>query len=193
LIYEFETGGQRQYERNPHPELPDLRYSGVTIGIGWDIHQYSKSVTKGDWSEVLSSPSPERLAETQPYYGKTAVEPLKKVKDITIPWGGATHVFLSNDVAREFSAAKRAFPGFTDLSLNCQSALIANGFARGYSTAGPNRTELRSIKDLIPKRDYSGIATQLRKQERVWRGTTIYNGLKNRVNAEAHLAETPDA
>lgn len=191
LIYEFEVGGKRQYERNPHPELPDLRFSGVTAGIGYDLHQYSKRVIIHDWSEVLDDTSTERLAETQPFYGKTAVEPLKKVKDITISWGGATHVFLANDAAREFAAAKRAFPKFEELTQNCQAALIANGFARGWNTAGPSRTELRDIKSLIPKKDYSGIAGKLRAQERVWRGTSVYNGLRARVNAEAKLAETP--
>lgn len=181
-----------QYNKDPHPELPDRRFSGVTVGIGYDLHQYSKAVILSDWI-ALPSPAPTRLAATQPFYGQNAVQPWQQVRDILVPWAAATHVFLNCDVAREFSAAKRAFPGFEDLTKNCQAALIANGFARGYSTAGPNRTELRAIRDLIPKRDYAGIASQLRKQERVWVGTSIYNGLKARVYAEAKLAETPDA
>lgn len=191
LIYDYEVGGMWQYNKNPHPELPDRRFSGVTIGIGYDLHQYSKVVILHDWS-MLSDPAPARLSATQPYYGQNAVESWHKVQDILIPWSSATNVFLNCDVAREFAAAKRAFPGFETLSKNCQAALIANGFARGYSTAGPNRDELRQIRDLIPARDYAGIAIQLRKQERIWRGTSIYNGLKARVNAEAKLAETPD-
>lgn len=193
LIYEFEVGGRKQYERKPYPELPDLRLSGVTVGIGYDLHQYSKAVILHDWTGPLAAPFPARLAATQPFYGRTAVDPLKQVRDILVPWGAAEHVFLSNDVAREFAGARRAFgPAFDDITKNCQAALIANGFARGYSTLGANRAELREIKALIPKKDYAGIANQLRKQERVWRGTTIYNGLKARVNAEAKLAETPD-
>lgn len=193
LIYNYEVGGMWQYNKDPHPELPDRRYSGVTVGIGYDLHQYSKSVILTDWSPELPAPAPARLMATQPFYGQNAVEPWQQVRDILVPWSAATHVFLHADVAREFAAAKRAFPGFEDLSKNCQAALIANGFARGYSTAGPNRTELRAIRDLVPKRNYAEIALQLRKQERVWRGTSIYNGLKARVNAEAKLAETPDA
>lgn len=190
LIYNYETGGKAQYERSPHPELPDLRLSGVTVGIGWDIHQYSKAVTMHDWAPVLPAPAPARLAETQPFYGRAAVEPWKQVRDILVPWVAATSVFLNNDVAREFAQARRAYPGFDKLSRNCQAALIANGFARGYGFTGANRAELRAIRELVPKRDYRGIAEQLRKQEHVWRGTSIYNGLKARVNAEAKLAET---
>jgi hypothetical protein len=193
LIYGFETGGQRQYERNPHPELPDLRFSGVTEGIGYDNHQYSKSVIIHDWSEVLPAPKPQRLAATQPFYGRAAIEPCKAVRDILIDWAAATHVFLNNDVAREFQAARRAYgPAFGTLTANCQAALIANGFARGYSFVGPNRVQCRAIRDLVPKHDYAGIAQQLRAQEVVWRGASIYNGLRARVNAEAKLAETPD-
>lgn len=192
LIYDFETGGRRQYERSPHPEFLNDRYSGVTWGIGWDGHQYSKAVTMHDWSTVLPTPAPQRLAETQPFSGPAAREPWLKVRDILIPWAAATHVFLNNDVAREFAAARRAYgPSFDTLTPNCQAALIANGFARGYSFAGPNRVECRAIRDLVPKHDYPGIAEQLRKQERVWRGTNVYNGLKNRVNGEANLVLKP--
>lgn len=191
LIYDFEVGGMWQYNKDPHPELPDRRFSGVTIGIGYDLHQYSKGVILTDWNH-LPVPAPTRLAATQPYYGQNAVESWQKVRDILVPWAAATHVFLHADVAREFAAAKRAFPGFEGLSKNCQSALIANGFARGYSTSGPNRTEIRAIRDLVPKKDYAGIADQLRKQSRVWVGTSIEKGLRARVYAEAKLAETPD-
>lgn len=191
LIYQYEVGGQRQYERNPHAELPDLRYSGVTVGIGYDLHQYSKQVIMIDWGPRIPAPAPSRFAATQPFYGLTAQAPWRQVRDILVPWAAATGVFLDNDVAREFSAAKRAFPKFEGLRSNAQAALIANGFARGYSTAGPNRTEIRVIRDLVPLRDYAGIAAQLRAQERVWRGTSVYKGLRNRVNAEAVLCEIP--
>src|SRR6266404_4230046 len=63
LITDFETGGKAQYEKNPHPELPDLRYSGVTIGWGYDLHQYSKPIILSDWFS-LPQPNPQRLSET---------------------------------------------------------------------------------------------------------------------------------
>jgi GH24 family phage-related lysozyme (muramidase) len=190
LIYEFETGSKAGYD--PHPELPDLRFSGITVGIGWDLHQYSKAVILSDWS-VLPAPIPTRLAKVQPYYGRSAVEPLKTVRDILISWELATGVFEKNDIAREFSSAKRAYgPEFVELSLNCQAALISNGFQRGYGFSGPNRAELRAIRDLVPKRDVRAIAYQLRKSIRVWVGSSIENGLRRRKNAEARLAETPD-
>jgi GH24 family phage-related lysozyme (muramidase) len=193
LIYEFEVGGQSQYERNPHPELPDLRYSGVTFGIGWDRTAYSKNVALSDWS-VLPGNGAQRVADTPPLHGAEAVPAWRKVRDLLVPWSAAEHVFLANDVAREFASARRAYgPAFDGLTQNCQAALIANGFARGYSTIGANRTELRVITGLVPKKDYHGIAEQLRAQARVWEGTSIERGLKARVYAEAKLAETPDA
>jgi len=171
--------------------LPDLKLSGVTWGIGYDAHQTKKSVILQDWAK-LPKPSPERLAETQPYYGRSAVEPWKKVRDIIVPWGHAIDVFDNIDVGKWYEACKRTFPGFEDLRPNCQGALVSLAFNRGTSLVGPSRLEMRNIKSLIPKKDYAGIANEFRKMVRVWQNRPdIYNGMKRRRLAEAKLVETP--
>jgi GH24 family phage-related lysozyme (muramidase) len=56
---------------------------------------------------------------------------------------------------------------------------------------GANRSEMREIRTLVPKKDYAGIAQQLRKMVRVWAGTSVQRGLTRRRFAEAKLVETP--
>lgn len=188
LVIEFEVGGRSGY--NPHPELPDLRLSGVTVGIGYDLHQNTRKAIITDW-HPLPAPAPARLAATQPFYGNSAVDPLKTVKDIIVPWATALGVFDKIDVAREWSRARRALPGFDALRPNAQAALLSLGFNRGWSMVGDNRREVRAIRDAVPHRDYTVIATQLRIMVRVWRGTSIEHGMYRRRMAEADLVETP--
>lgn len=188
LIIEFEVGGRSGY--NSHPELPDLRLSGVTIGVGYDLHQNSQEAILTDW-RPLPAPAPARLAATQPFYGKSAISPWKAVRDILVPWGAALGVFDKIDVAREWSRAQRALPGFDKLRPNAQAALISLGFNRGWSMTGDSRKEMRAIRDAVPKGDYVEMARQLRLMPRVWRGTSISNGMSRRRNAEANLILTP--
>ena len=54
---------------------------------------------------------------------------------------------------------------------------------------GDSRLEMRSIRDLVPKKDYRGIADQLRKMKRIWEGKGL-DGLIARREAEAKLVET---
>lgn len=187
LIIEFEVGGISGY--NPHPEAPDARYSGVTWGVGYDAHQNSKPRIKDDWKE-LDPPKPDRLAETQPYYGRSAQQHLQDVRDILVKWSIANNVFLRIDVAREFASCRHAYSGFDALRPNAQAALISLTFNRGTSTAGPTRTEMRNLVGLVPKADYAGMAAQFRAMKRVWRGTSIERGMTRRREAEAKLIET---
>jgi hypothetical protein len=183
LIFEFEGWAGR-------PELPDLRYSGTSWGWGYDAHQNTKANILVDW-QSLPAPQPTRLAATQPFYGRSAIEPTKQVHDILVPRVVGDDVFIRIDMSRTFAECRHALPGFDDLRPNAQSALASLIFNRGPSMSGGNRVEMRAIRDLVPSRDYDGIALQLRKMERVWSGTSIYNGMRNRREAEARLVETP--
>lgn len=186
LIIEFEVGGKAGYRT--HPEAPDARYSGVTWGIGYDGHANSVAVILIDW-RPLGVPPSQRLAATHPYYGRSAQVHLRDVGDIIIPWMRAYEVFTRVDVAREYASCKKTFPGFEQLRPNAQAALMSLTFNRGASLAGPNRTEMRKIRDLVPKKNYSAIAGEFRSMVRVWRGTSIFNGMQRRRLAEAKLVE----
>lgn len=189
LIYEFEVGGKSGYD--PRPEAPDARFSGVTWGIGYDAHQNSPAVILRDWA-ALGEVKAKRLAATHPFVGRSAQTHLSSVRDILVAWQIASDVFDHIDVGREFASARRAYgPTFDTLRPNAQAALISIGFNRGYSFVGANRSEMRAVRDLVPKRDYEGMAVQIAASERCWRGTSIYAGMKRRRLAEAALMRKP--
>lgn len=188
LILEFETGGRSGYD--PHPEWPGGA-SGTTIGIGYDLGYYRPVVIESDW-KALNGNERARLERVSGQTGQRARSATATVRDIFVAWQIATNVFDNVDVAREFANARRAMPGFEDLRPNCQAALISLGFNRGWLMSGPNRTEMRDIRDTgVPNLDYPRIAAQLRKMVRVWNGTSIFAGMKRRRLAEAALVETP--
>lgn len=188
LIVEFEVGGRNGYKQ--HCEAPDWKYSGITEGIGYDNHTNSANIIFKDWMR-LGVTSAKRLSETHPYYGPTAKAHLKDVVDILIPWSDAIGLFDTVDVARTYSQCKKAFKGFEDLRLNAQAALISLVFNRGTDMTGPNRLEMRLIRDAVPKKDYDTIASAEIKMIRVWIGTENYKGLKRRREAESQLILTP--
>ncbi len=191
LIVEYEVGGVAQYNRNPYPEAPDARYSGVTFGVGYDAHQNAPHIIQVDWI-ILGGNKPKRLSDTHPFYGKSAQQHLKDVQDILVPWTAAFEVFSRVDIARTYSQCQRTFPGFNDIRDNAKGALVSLVFNRGNSTTGPNRSEVRDIRDYgVPNKDYPRIASDLRKMERIWSGTAIERGMTRRREAEARLVETP--
>ena len=185
LLLEFETGGRSGY--NPHPEWPG-QASGVTIGIGYDLRFYSRDVILEDWSAL-----PERnlIATAQGLGGAAAREKVRELDFIIVSWQLANDVFDNVDVAREFAHAHTALPQFEELRPNAQAALISLGFNRGWGMSGPNRAEMRQVRDLVPQKDYAGMAGAIRAMKRVWRGTSIQNGMYRRREAEARLMETP--
>lgn len=54
--------------------------------------------------------------------------------------------------------------------------------------SGDNRLEMRNIRLLVPKKDYKGIAEEIRKMKRIWVGKNM-DGLLRRRDAEANLVE----
>lgn len=187
LVLEFETGGKSGYD--PHPEWPGGA-SGVTVGIGYDCGYYSPKVILSDWA-ALKLNDRTRLSSTSGLTGQRARVRKNEVHDIFVQWAIATDVFDRVDVAREFASAKRAIRGFEDLRPNAQAAWISLGFNRGWQMSGPNRLEMRAARDLVPARDYEGMARQFVKMKRVWAGTPIERGMYRRRDAEAKLLLTP--
>lgn len=189
LIYEFETGGEREYNRNPHPEYPGGP-SGVTWGIGYDATAQSEAVIRLDW-EALGSGSANRLAATHPFRGQNAKAHLPDVRDVLVVWSSASAVFDTVDLARTTALCRRTFHGFEQLKPNAQAAIISLVFNRGAALVGPSRTEMERIAhEDAPNGDYQAMARDFRAMKRVWRGTDIEAGMTRRREAEAKLVET---
>lgn len=190
LIVEYEVGGESQYKKWPHPEYSGGA-SGVTWGIGYDGHQNSKTAILSDWKRIGERPA-QRLAATQPYSGSSAKVHYRDVVDITVPWQPSIEVFLEIDVSRTDVQCRRAFPGFDSLRPKAKDAIRSLVFNRGAAMNGPNRVEMRWMRDVgVPKKDYDGLAAAERDMKKIWRGTSIQAGMYRRREAEARLFETP--
>lgn len=168
------------------PEWPK-GYSGITWGYGYDGGYYSRENILSDWRNLYAR---ERLAETSGITGQKARAILPRYVDIVIDWSIAKQVFEAITIPRYWQLTKRTFPGFEELCPNAQGSLVSLVYNRGSSLEGDRRKEMREIYRLVPKKDYAGIAQQLKQMTRVWMGTDIYNGMKARRYAEAALVET---
>lgn len=189
IIY-YETGGKDYYIKFlQHPTVPGGA-SGITIGIGADCGAgySSKEIFLKDWHMLIEADKV-NLSGAVGLNHQRSIAYLPRVKHIVIKWNDAIAVFNEKTVSAYYSLACRTFPKLEELDLRCQVALLSVVFNRGGSLIGEPRIEMREIRRLVPLKDYKGIAHQLRKMKRVWRGKDIQNGMYNRREGEAKLVD----
>lgn len=174
--------------------------SGLTIAIGVDLGQQSAEVTEDCWKSYLIAENVKRLASCANILDSSSVKELvHELQDIVIPWDIAINEFDHYEVPSYWSLTRRTFPGFDNLTLNAQGALVATVYNRGSSMAGSSRIDMRTIRTLVnqPNPDYKAIANALRHMSvtmrSTWEDEGVYDGLKARYDATALLAETPDS
>jgi len=191
LILEYEVGGGRAYYEKylSHPTWPGGA-SGTTLGIGVDCGYY----TPDELAKIFHFLPSVQLEVIKGASGKTGQEGKAYVKEIqplniTVTWDQALSIFDSLTWPKFAKLAEHAFPGLDQLCDNAYGALVSLVFNRGTSMNGDSRLEMRNIRDLVPKKDYKGIADQLRKMKRIWEGKGL-DGLIARREAEAKLVES---
>lgn len=197
LILEFEVGGGRQYYEKAlkHPTWPGGD-SGVTIGIGYDLGYNDRDTITQDWLAAgVDGKTVDRLANSAHAIGQLARGQATKLKDITITWDQAWWVFNEVTLPKFIRQTLKAFPG-AELKLPADAfgALVSLIFNRGPSMAGIRREQMRTIRGLVENLDKGQrlqdmISDEIRAMIPLWRGMTIYNGMKRRRNAEADLVE----
>lgn len=190
LIVNFEVTSKNYYIGHyQRPTYPG-ESSGVTIGIGVDLAFEDSDIIRQDWQRI-QEPYISKLADSSGMRGNVAKNRVKQIQDVLVSWDIANEEFKNIELTRYYQECIRAFPGCENLRLNAFGGLISLGFNRGFSMAGPSRKEMREIRDLVPLKDYVGIAAQIRQMKRLWRGTSIEDGMNNRRDAEAELVLTP--
>lgn len=183
------TTSHAAYDRlYQHPTWPEGD-SGVTIAVGYDLG--FEETYEYDWKGVLTTYDYATLKTVCGYSGDQARRRLYSVRKVLVSWPLAYQVFDLNQLPREYIKTARAFPGLPRLTLNAQSALVSLVYNRGTSMQGPSRSEMRAIRDLVPAHDYSGIADKLVAMDRIWRGSSIADGMTARRAGEAQLVLTP--
>lgn len=191
LIIAFEVGSPQTYQRKYQRPIWPGHHSGVTVGIGYDLGYQHASIIATDWS---THPHAVRLATAAGITGPLARDEARKLADISIEYSMARRVFDQTSVVIHHRIARRVFrpQHFDALPCNARGALVSLVFNRGGSMAGNARSEMRHIRDVcLPAVDVQCIATQIRAMERIWVGSRIERGMRNRRYAEAALALVP--
>ena len=191
LILEYEVGGGENYYNKylSHPTWPGGA-SGTTLAIGVDCGYYSPSELENIFG-FLPSDQLNAVKKASGKTGQAGKEYVQEIKplNITVSWDHAVQIFDSLTWPKFARLAEHTFPGLDQLCDNAYGAIVSLVFNRGSSLTGSSRTEMRAIKDLIPEKDYAGIASQLRSMKRLWQGKGL-DGLIDRREAEAKLVET---
>jgi hypothetical protein len=188
FILKWEVGGGEPYYDRfcAHPTWPQGA-SGVTIGVGYDLGYTSVGDFQSQWAARLDPGIASRLAPVLGLKGASAQSSVASVGDIVIPWAIAEAVYREVTVPNTCALTVRAFPGVDQLASNAQGALVSLVFNRGTKMTGPTRTEMATVRTLVPQKDYEGIAEQLESMKRLWPETP---GLQNRRDAEAALVRS---
>lgn len=191
LLFDYEVGGGKPYYDK---YLSKFTWpggaSGPTIGIGVDCGYY----TKEELAKIFYFLPNDQIKLIQGASGKTSAagkEYTKTLRDagITVSWDQAKEIFETLTWPKFAKLAERAFPGLDKLCDNAYGAIVSLVFNRGSSMTGDSRLEMRNIRDLVPKKNYKGIAKELRNMKRIWKGKGL-DGLIERREAEAKLVET---
>jgi hypothetical protein len=190
LILEYEVGGGKYYYEKflSKPTWPGGA-SGMTLAIGVDCGYYSSTELQKMFG-FLPKEQLDIVIKASGKTGQAGKEYTKEHKNsgIDIPWEQALHLFDTLTWPKFARLAERAFPGLDQLKDDAYGAIVSLVFNRGSSLVGDSRLEMRNMKDLIPKKDYAGIAKELRKMKRLWEGKGL-DGLITRREAEAKLVE----
>jgi len=191
LILEYEVGGGKSYYDKllSHPTWPGGA-SGTTLAIGVDCGYYLPD----ELAKIFYFLPANQLDAVKKASGKTGQagkDYVRQIKplNITVTWDQAIEIFNTLTWPKFAKLAERTFPGLDQLCDNAYGALVSLIFNRGTSLSGSSRAEMRTIKELVPKKDYKGIAEELRSMKRIWEGKGL-DGLLARRDAEAALVET---
>lgn len=191
LILDWEVGGGQAYYDKflARPDWPGGA-SGVTVGVGFDCGYYFAVEIRSTWGGYgLDSKILDGLASAAGITGTRAQSVTRELKWIVIPWSAAETVYDTTTLPKFYRLASVVFDGLDNLCPDAAGALVSLVFNRGTSLAGPRRREMRTIASLVPKKDYAGIAAQLRSMKRIWAGTSIQS-LCQRREEEAVLVES---
>jgi GH24 family phage-related lysozyme (muramidase) len=191
LILEYEVGGGKSYydEFLKGPTWPKGA-SGMTLGIGVDCGYYSQDELSKLF-HFLPSKQLELVKNASGKTGQAGKDYTNSIKDkgIIVTWEQALEIFDNLTWPKFARLTERAFPDVDKLCDNAYGALVSLIFNRGTSLVGDSRTEMRNIRDLVPKKDYKGIAKELRDMKRIWEGKGL-DGLITRRESEAKLVES---
>ena len=188
FIMKEESGGKAYYEKviKKTFEWPGGA-SGCTAMGGVDIGYYSETEINAIFKNLTTEDELKLVQSGRGMTGMRAARYLPKLKAITFEWDEAIETFESYILPKFERLTEQVFPGAGDLCNDAQTALVSLVFNRGASLAGDRRREMAAIRELVPNKDYNGIAKQLRAMKRLW---SPDNGVYSRREHEAKLVDS---
>lgn len=191
LLLKYEVGGGKgYYDKFLSKFTWPQGASGPTIGIGVDCAYYTPQELRKIFN-FLPENQIELIVKASGKTGQQGKEYTKILRksNITVNWDDAIKIFEKLTWPKFTKLAEKTFPGLEELCDNAYGAIVSLVFNRGTSLNGDSRLEMKNIKNLVPKKNYKGIARELRKMKRIWEGKGL-DGLLERREAEAKLVET---
>ena len=188
-VINFESGGESYYNKFLKKVTWPGGASGLTIGIGADLGYMSKEEFEKYFSSFFTPLENLKLKSVIGLKGDSAKSKLTSVKGIELNWENAMNAFINWTLPKFWKLSNALWPGLDKLEEPAQIALVSLVFNRGASTKGSSRTEMVNIKPLVVKRDYKGIAKEIRSMKRLWIGKNM-DGLIKRREEEAKMVES---
>jgi len=188
IIY-FESGGEKYYNKFLKNMTWPKGASGITMGIGADLGHMSEKEFDTYFSKYFTEDENNKLKSTIGLKGDSAKNALSKVKNIELSWENASEAFVDWTLPKFWNLTNALWPKMNELCEKAQIGLVSIVFNRGASTKGSSRTEMLNIKPLVLKKDYKGIAREIRSMKRIWEGKNM-DGLIKRREEEAKMVES---
>jgi GH24 family phage-related lysozyme (muramidase) len=184
LLFEFEGLNQ--------PALWPGGFSGITVGIGYDLGYVAMDQYESDWGDCLARGSLAKLRPAVGLRGTRARNRAREFTEIRVTRPAAERVFVERTLPLTVFRTAQAFPGFERLPTDAQGALVSLVYNRGTSMVDApgedRRREMRAIRRAVEVGDLAEIVRQLRSMKRLWVGKGL-DGLIRRRDAEADLVE----
>ena len=173
-IIQLEVSSEQMYTAHYQgPEVPGV-YSGVTIGIGYDIGQITPEFFKEAWQGLIPDGVIERLSKACGKIKDSAIEVAQSLGDVKIPWQVANEQFMDRTLPLYVADTEDAFKNTAKLHADSLGALVSLIYNRGTSFSTFNsrgedtRPEMRNIRDLMADMKFSEIPDQFRAMKWVW-------------------------
>jgi GH24 family phage-related lysozyme (muramidase) len=190
VIVEFEVSSKTIYERKYKSPILPGEYSGITIGIGYDLGYVTSATFANDWKGVLSNADFNTLLGV---VGKSKIAAknalTEAVKRISIEWDAAIEVFYTKSMPIWSKKSRKIYPGLEKLPPDVQGSIVSLVYNRGDSLGmDDRRLEMRNLVQHIASGKLKSIAEEIRKMKRLW-SIQQSAGLHRRRDREADLVE----
>jgi GH24 family phage-related lysozyme (muramidase) len=188
-VISFETGGRAYYDKFLKKMTWPKGASGITMGIGADLGYMTQKEFNTYFSKYFTDSENSKIKTTIGLKGENAKNVLSKVKNIELSWENASEAFVAWTLPKFWNLTNTLWPKMDQLCEKAQIGLVSLVFNRGASTKGSSRIEMVNIKSLVLKRDYKGIAREIRSMKRLWENKNM-EGLLKRREEEAKMIES---